>query len=574
MEFTRYTLKLLLCLIFVGLVGCEPDIEIEKEEVGQEISNHTHDIPSISFSEFKKQTGQDPSVLRGYAARGGEAFITEIDTTQIYVVRLENMTSYNFGVRTIADTLGTFSNLVYFERPEQEIETVLIQYHPRVEWWEEQPIDLIGGVSTIEENNYEITTHQTSYFTTEIVVINCTGGNHEPGHPNCNCHLPNVDCLPGYSYEIVSIVLHDGGGGAPVSGTNPTLPGSGSGGTGSTQSGNPVNYGTVPNPILVYPISREFFSLLDAPENTEYQDWWESLRDIESTILLSDYISHPNSDLTIALEIIQFFIDNGVNAESLAFAKEAKSVLLQDGEVDWEELIIIDINDECQRKIISDVIDSDTLLMDILKDTFNDQNDDIKLIVTSDNISTNASTSSVIHYNAQTKDCFINITFNENYLQNGTDLSIARTMIHESIHALLLYGVLNGLFSVNGQTDPDYTELMDAFLLYMHNSSSSHYSGEQHEIIADLNDDITLTLENYGNMNGYNLNSNYYKTLSWGGLLETDAFKEIYPMHLPNGDINPQWVSIVNTIAAEQDNSNNYNDGQGNPIMPKGNPCP
>ncbi|AOW20539.1 hypothetical protein [Urechidicola croceus] len=79
-------------------------------------------------------------------------------------------------------------------------------------------------------------------------------------------------------------------------------------------------------------------------------------------------------------------------------------------------------------------------------------------------------------------------------------------------------------------------------------------------------DDVATSLQAYGVANGYNLPFDFYQKLSWsGGMLE---FYE--PRFLPNGDPTDEYYTLVNTIAAEQDNTDIFYDANGNQIFPKG----
>lgn len=62
------------------------------------------------------------------------------------------------------------------------------------------------------------------------------------------------------------------------------------------------------------------------------------------------------------------------------------------------------------------------------------------------------------------------------------------------------------------------------------------------EIARSIVNDIALALEEYGKNNGYNLPSQFYQDMAWGGLQETDTFKK-----LPFAD----QQRILNVISTE-----------------------
>jgi hypothetical protein len=69
--------------------------------------------------------------------------------------------------------------------------------------------------------------------------------------------------------------------------------------------------------------------------------------------------------------------------------------------------------------------------------------------------------------------------------------------------------------------------------------------------------EIALALEEYGSTNGYNLSSQFYKDLAWGGLTSTPAFQALSTTDKDR---------INNTILIEQTGA----DSQGNNQPQKG----
>lgn len=243
------------------------------------------------------------------------------------------------------------------------------------------------------------------------------------------------------------------------------------------------------------------------------------------------------------------------------------------------EAIIIDpimeLEYPCQSAIVSHAIGLCSPLTRVVLDVF-EANEGTNLIFsTSATITGNGNTFPVARYNASTHTCDIKVKFRESYIETATDLAIARTTIHEALHGVLVYMYEEGkYFLPNGTVDPNFEELFEAYTNYV--ASNNPVDGQtlaqtQHDYITGLIDDIATTLSAYGSENNYTLSFSYYQKLSWGGLINTDAFKKEYPKYLADGvTYNPEWVTLINTLASEQDNSNSYNDGNGNQITPKG----
>lgn len=97
-------------------------------------------------------------------------------------------------------------------------------------------------------------------------------------------------------------------------------------------------------------------------------------------------------------------------------------------------------------------------------------------------------------------------------LQNATNLSVARTMIHEMIHAyLMLY------FRYDGRNATmDYPAILNAWVT----SKNPDYNKIQHdEMERSFIDEIALALDEYSETAGLNNVDKYvYTDLAWGGL--------------------------------------------------------
>jgi hypothetical protein len=104
-------------------------------------------------------------------------------------------------------------------------------------------------------------------------------------------------------------------------------------------------------------------------------------------------------------------------------------------------------------------------------------------------------------------------TFNTSWMAGASDLSIARTMIHEAIHAYLSYYHFANVPAYTGT----YLELLRQ---YRTSVANQNVGDEQHFIMekAFVEQVIAPALQQYGNSKGYNLDFTYYKDLAWGGL--------------------------------------------------------
>ncbi|WP_025143815.1 hypothetical protein [Pedobacter jeongneungensis] len=121
----------------------------------------------------------------------------------------------------------------------------------------------------------------------------------------------------------------------------------------------------------------------------------------------------------------------------------------------------------------------------------------------------------------------VHIDFNKTLLNAGTNLSIARTMIHESMHAYFLYGMAKA-------NEPGYAAFVEANdLLYKKDGGEVKDKEQaQHELIAKKYvEQLAGMLAFYARIN--NITSpdasltidEYCKDLAWGGLMKTKAYR-------------------------------------------------
>lgn len=127
----------------------------------------------------------------------------------------------------------------------------------------------------------------------------------------------------------------------------------------------------------------------------------------------------------------------------------------------------------------------------------------------------------------------ITTIFDSQEFPDATDLSWAKTILHESVHAYLVtYFKTNrpGWVATYPEMIKDWEAKPDL--------NAVHHE----EIARSLVKSIGMALEVYGVSQGYNLTKQFYEDMAWGGLQETNAFKA-----LPKSDQN----RILDTLSAE-----------------------
>lgn len=112
----------------------------------------------------------------------------------------------------------------------------------------------------------------------------------------------------------------------------------------------------------------------------------------------------------------------------------------------------------------------------------------------------------------------VTTTFYNRAWPDATDLSWARTILHESIHAYLVV-----YFKVDGiGANVAYPQLVEEWNAKK-NIEVAHHEEMAISLVAQVGD----ALEIYGVSKGYRLDRQFYQDMAWGGLTETKAFKAL-----------------------------------------------
>ncbi|HLA56408.1 MAG TPA: hypothetical protein VK623_09925, partial [Flavobacterium sp.] len=88
----------------------------------------------------------------------------------------------------------------------------------------------------------------------------------------------------------------------------------------------------------------------------------------------------------------------------------------------------------------------------------------------------------------------IDVTFRRQMLNSATDLFIAQTVIHENLHAVLLYLAFAMNDSIPLNSNPDFSSLLE---IYMHNHNINSESA-QHTFMTQLVTNIAEAIQEYG----------------------------------------------------------------------------
>lgn len=154
------------------------------------------------------------------------------------------------------------------------------------------------------------------------------------------------------------------------------------------------------------------------------------------------------------------------------------------------------------------------------------------------NVENNNDYSKIARVDPQVNSNFVTIWLNINRdaIGNVTDLAVAATILHESVHAYLVASS----FDDPAAMQLSYPELFDKKARLINNIQND----KQHEIMTkDFIKDIAISLKEFGVAQGYNYSTSYYDDLAWKGLYGTKAFNNLD---------NVSKTRIINIIKAEQ----------------------
>ena len=160
----------------------------------------------------------------------------------------------------------------------------------------------------------------------------------------------------------------------------------------------------------------------------------------------------------------------------------------------------------------------------------------------------NAETSPFPVYNELTQKFEVTIEFNNNYLQNATRLSIARSFLHEIIHAYLIY-------AKHQRSD-------ESLLQGLQNYGQGTLNDFHHSFMPKYTASIGYSLAEWNNRFGNSTISNrdYFDLIAWGGMTHqktegnsyiwSDAFDASFPENSSKQSI---FDKIVNEKIGDYD---------------------
>jgi hypothetical protein len=183
----------------------------------------------------------------------------------------------------------------------------------------------------------------------------------------------------------------------------------------------------------------------------------------------------------------------------------------------WEDERIIDQNlRPCMQPVISDIKNLGQGSVGRIIQRFAGSTPGYNWELTDGRLAGGINAHTSQNYNSSTGT--VTTTFDSYKFTNSTDLSVARTILHESIHAYLVaYFRLDPLSASQtfAQLLQDYFQLQDV--------NAAHHN----EMTRNFVNEIAIALQEYGINKGYNLDFEFYQDMAWAGLTTTSAFQAL-----------------------------------------------
>jgi hypothetical protein len=582
-------LSVLLLGVFAITFSCQKDDEvlIEIENRAEVILYNTSLKKAKHFNKIKSlipELNYNSNITKGLNNRSASEFENEfiIDTSSIKYIEGPVSHSYTFNLlNNVSDSTlvhnlilakhndmdDYYALLMTYQLTLEELNSINQGNYP-LEYINLPEIELIENFNPISIGIYAKGPCTT--WTTITYEVPCSHEACQPAHPNGNgvCGHPDT-------YEISVMISQDCPSG-PTTGDNGSTPDpetNGSGGGGIDWGGNPDPDTSDPNTdnltkgpltqintptrslvreeledvldaedlsfLYNYPKVESAFNYLLRTENSiqnhTFIDW--AIDYLQNMYLIGDLLGQQDQ-----LDLFNSIVDQYTSEEilnDLRFHEIAQEAIADDPELEFEDIdgILDNMEKKCQGIIlIESMVKNNSPFMNIIKTTFLYPNDkDIALLdlavgdgdppmlnTTIARVNPDRGTNPVTNADA------IAIEFNNDYLDQATNLSLVNTLYHELLHAYILHLYYEGELLI---IYPQYTTLKTAIDNLIEDESNEilleSFANEMHNIYVDFIDLLAETLLEYvtdNDIEGVDLE--YAKKLVWGGLNGSDVFTD------------------------------------------------
>jgi hypothetical protein len=170
-----------------------------------------------------------------------------------------------------------------------------------------------------------------------------------------------------------------------------------------------------------------------------------------------------------------------------------------------------------------------------------------------------AETNWAVDFNNNTIDNSYLTIIKPSYTNQATKIAIARTILHESIHAYII-SYIDDLAGGNTQGfSTEFPDLWNNFVSKKYGVPANNIEDYQHQEMAE--NFINIIRDALAEYDNNQLDGTYYEHLAWGALMNTDAFERAIA---PGGYMNQSEQEAI-VIANNQEDTNGP--------LAKGTPC-
>jgi len=536
----NFLARLVALILFVTFIGCNEELYDIKDQ------HNGVDKNKITLSQFKNETniGKVEPILsvptKTSIASKSKSQLSDfvIDTLAVKkFISENNKTTYTFRIYPLSSAAqpNEIYNLVYRkvnntwqtsifylkELPKENSELKLFEKIERI-YGGKVTNDITAKTSSLEMCSFEST------------VVQCDGSCAREGYSQCD----GFACPTGQCIRTSVTYMSCAGGSSGSSGSSD--PGGYSGGGGG--SSDPYSYSpnTYDNPVYDDP------NYINAVKRSYV---WYNLGDAAQGFFASN-----RENMNYFNQTIQYQIDNNWSPESYEFADLARNYKYENPDATWEDAkdlinypqnIINNIQKPCQKDIIKNITSISSPFTNLINQTFNSSDKvNVKFYNGNNPNGDPAYTNPILE---GTPDNFIvKIRFDNNYLDNATDLSIIAVTLHELVHAYLIALYVKGELVA---TNAEYNTLQNAFMAFYNEMVEDTFiqtDNEIHNAMKNFMEQMANSIYNYALSKDISVTPEYCKNLAWGTMTGTDLFLETLTS-------DEQTISN-NTAAYEQDN--------------------
>lgn len=429
----------------------------------------------------------------------------------------------------------SFENLIVQTFATDSINAFVIKYtiNSDIIYLPEHDSYILDATGTLEELDLTNSTSQKSDSNCYTAYFCDYHGTHAAGE-KCKNQYPKQVCPASNS----------SGGGAIIIG----IPGgTTSGGTGTTATSGTAN------------TSTGSYSSGGVPTSTVYPTRTYTSINLELVLSLdNEQANWINDDANSKIkQELQMYIFNNVpleatmSAESIAecnFAEELIDYCMANSNVDANKYVkakiweVTRINSNalkpCMKTILNDIKRLQNGSVGQIIQKFAGNTPQFNWEVKDGYLSSDLYGSTSVRYNTLTGT--ITTTFDSSKFADATDLAIARTIIHEAVHAYVTTVIWNNLGNATQQQ-----------LLLGPNWVNSQNNFGHDYMVTNYLIPIADALQEYGINKGYSLTRQFYEDMAWGGLThdqQTGSLNSIFTEQVPNSSDRDR---ILNAISIE-----------------------